>query len=109
MCAGKRGGELQVMTAAAGYSFPTAGFFLILECFFRFGHCCLSLISLQGGIDSGSHLISRHMGAHGHHGTNALTGSRSMAATSARHPVSVSIMNGVLATLSFISERMKPG
>ena len=45
-------------------------------------------------------------GTHGHAGTRALAFSFSMASTMARTPVSVSTMNGVFLTRSFISERM---
>ena len=55
---------------------------------------------------SGRRFMRKPTALHGQCGTYASTDSRSMAATIARHPASVSTMKGLLFTLSFISERM---
>jgi len=55
---------------------------------------------------SGSRRRRNWSGSHGHAGTYAVAGSFWIAATRARHPVSVSTMNGARFTRSFISERM---
>ena len=47
--------------------------------------------------------------AHGQLGTQAVSGSRSIAATNARQPVMVSTIKGVLAALRLSSVSMKPG
>ena len=54
----------------------------------------------------GSTRITCTSGAHGHHGTAARPGSRSMAATSALTPVSLSTINIVLFDLAVISDSM---
>ena len=55
---------------------------------------------------SGRWRIALPSGTHGQAGTSALAFSFSIASTMARTPGSVSTMNGVFLTRSFISERM---
>src|ERR1700728_3713236 len=59
--------------------------------------------------DSGITRSNCTIGPHGHHGTAARPGSRSMAATSHLTPVSLSTKNIVLCDFVVISDSMEPG
>ena len=61
---------------------------------------------MRATMRSGRRFIRKPSGAHGQEGTYDSAFSFSIAATSARQPVSVSTMNGVFFTFSLISLRM---